>query len=125
MHKPRNDKTIDGYIHSFPPDVRGKLTQLRRLVKQIAPGAVERISYRIPAFFLNGVLVWFAAHSNHIGFYPKASAVARFRKELVKYKHAKGSVRFPLDEPLPLDLIRRIVRFRVAENSRLAKKRAR
>ena len=110
--------SIDEYILSFPRDVQKKLTQLRRLIRQVAPDAEERISYQMPAFFLNGILVWFAAHAKHIGFYPKASGIARFKRELSGYKNAKGSVQFPLDEPLPAELIKRIVAFRVAENGR-------
>jgi uncharacterized protein YdhG (YjbR/CyaY superfamily) len=110
--------SIDEYILSFPRDVQKKLTQLRRLIRQVAPDAEERISYQMPAFFLNGILVWFAAHAKHIGFYPKASGITRFKRELSGYKNAKGSVQFPLDEPLPAELIKRIVAFRVAENGR-------
>jgi uncharacterized protein YdhG (YjbR/CyaY superfamily) len=110
--------SIDDYIISCPKDVQRKLTQLRRLIRHVAPNAGERISYQMPAFFLNGVLLWFAAHSNHIGFYPKASAIARFKRELSKYKNAKGSVQFPLDQPLPVELITRMLKFRVQENVR-------
>jgi uncharacterized protein YdhG (YjbR/CyaY superfamily) len=110
--------TIDDYIQSFPADVRAILSELRSTIRESAPQAVEKISYRIPTFYLNGNLVHFAAFERHIGFYPGPSGIARFRKELAKYKSAKGSVQFPLDEPLPLDLIAAIVEFRVGENSR-------
>jgi uncharacterized protein YdhG (YjbR/CyaY superfamily) len=116
VEKKPGSTSIDDYIVSCPRDVQKKLTQLRRLITQVAPGAEEKISYQMPAFFLNGVLVWFAAHSKHIGFYPKASAIARFKRELSKYKSARGSVQFPLDEPLPVELIKRMVKFRVEEN---------
>ena len=89
---------------------------MRLTVKRAAPQAKERISYGIPAFTLNGMLVWFAAFKNHIGFYPRTSAMAAFKKELSAYKRAKGSVQFPFDKPLPLPLISRIVKFRVKEN---------
>jgi len=113
--------TIDDYIRSCPEPIQGRLEELRRLVREIAPEAKEKISYQMPTFFLNGNLVHFAAHPNHIGFYPTPSGIAKFEDELSRYKHAKGSVQFPLDEPLPVDLIRRIVRFRVDENSKKSK----
>ena len=113
--------SVDEYIALFPKDVRKKLSQLRELISQTAPGAEERISYQMPAFFLNGVLVWFAGHTNHIGFYPKASAISRFKREVSAFKYAKGSVQFPMDEPLPADLIEKMVRFRVIENRSKAK----
>jgi uncharacterized protein YdhG (YjbR/CyaY superfamily) len=110
--------TIDEYIQGFPPDVQAILSELRSTIKQSAPSGTEKISYRIPTFYLNGNLVHFAAFERHIGFYPGPSGIARFKKELAKYKSAKGSVQFPLGEPLPLELIAEIVRFRVGENSR-------
>jgi uncharacterized protein YdhG (YjbR/CyaY superfamily) len=113
-----NATSIDDYIQGFPADVRAKLSALRSTIRQAAPQAVEKISYRMPTFYLNGNLVHFAAFERHIGFYPTPSGIARFQKELKKYKSAKGSVQFPLDEPLPLDLVAAIVKFRVAENSR-------
>jgi uncharacterized protein YdhG (YjbR/CyaY superfamily) len=110
--------TIDVYIRTFPKTVQVKLQQLRRIVAKAAPGAEERISYRMPAFFLNGVLVYFAAFTKHIGLYPTSSGIEAFKNELTGYKSSKGAVQFPLDEPLPADLIRRMVRFRVKENTR-------
>jgi uncharacterized protein YdhG (YjbR/CyaY superfamily) len=110
--------TIDDYIRGFPSDVQAILSQLRATIRKAAPQAVEKISYRMPTFYLNGNLVHFAAFEHHIGFYPTPSGVASFQKKLKKYKSAKGSVQFPIDEPLPLDLIAEIVKFRVAENSR-------
>jgi uncharacterized protein YdhG (YjbR/CyaY superfamily) len=109
--------TIDEYIQGFPPNVKAILSELRSTIRQAAPQAVEKISYRIPTFYLNGNLVHFAAFERHIGFYPGPSGIAHFKKELTKYKSAKGSVQFPLDEPLPLELIAVIVKFRVGENS--------
>ncbi len=109
-------QTIDDYIKSFPVDVQKKLESIRRLVKKLAPEAQEKISYQIPTFYLNGNLVHFAAFKNHIGFYPTPRGVSAFQKELSRYKNGKGSVQFPMDEPLPLDLIKRIVQFRLEKN---------
>ena len=106
----------------FPKDVQLRLQKLRLTIKKAAPQAKEKISYGIPAFTLNGMLVWFAAFKNHIGFYPRTSAIAAFKKELSVYKGAKGSVQFPFDKPLPLTLISRMVKFRVKENLSKAKK---
>jgi uncharacterized protein YdhG (YjbR/CyaY superfamily) len=111
-------RTIDEYIKSCPGGVQSKLKQLRSLIKRIAPEAQEKISYQMPTFYLNGNLVHFAAHSNHIGFYPTPSGIENFQKELSKYKSSKGAVQFPLDEPLPLRTVERIVKFRVEENSK-------
>ena len=108
--------SVDRYIKSFPTDVQNILQQLRKTIKKAAPDATEIISYNMPAFKLNGMLVWFGAHSNHIGFYPRASGIEAFKKDLATYKSAKGSVQFPLGKPIPLDLITKIVQFRVKEN---------
>lgn len=113
MKKPIN---IDEYISGFPKEIQKMLEQFRATIKEAAPKAEEVISYGIPALKLNGILVWFGAHTNHIGFYPRASAIEAFKKELSIYKGAKGSVQFPLDKPLPLGLIKKIVKFRVIEN---------
>ena len=96
---------------------------MRLTIRKAAPQARETISYGIPAFTLNGLLVWFAAHKTHIGFYPRASAIAAFKKDLSAYKGAKGSVQFPFDEPLPLLLVSRIVKFRVKQNLSKSKKK--
>ena len=110
--------TIDEYIAEFPPETQAALEEMRTLIRASAPGATETISYAIPTFDLNGKhLVHFAGYAKHVGFYPGASGVAAFREDLKAYKGAKGSVQFPLGSPLPVDLIRRIVAFRVAENS--------
>ena len=109
---------IDEYIASFPPEVRARLTKLRATIRRHAPQAEERISYGVPTFFLDGNLVHFAAFERHIGFYPTPSGIAAFKEALSRYKSAKGSVQFPHDEPLPLDLVADIVKFRVAENTR-------
>ena len=115
-------KNFDDYVERFPKDVQQRLQKMRLAVKKAAPRAKEKISYGIPAFTLNGMLVWFAAFKNHIGFYPRTSAIAAFKKELSGYKGAKGSVQFPFDKSLPLPLISRIVKFRVKENLSKAKR---
>jgi len=110
-------KTMDEYINLFPEDVRTILNELRQAIKETAPDAEESINYQIPTFTLNGNLVHFAAFKNHIGFYPAPSGLEAFKKELAAYKGAKGSVQFPINQPLPLPLIRKIVEYRVKENS--------
>jgi uncharacterized protein YdhG (YjbR/CyaY superfamily) len=114
-------ETIDGYIEGFPASTQKLLKQVRKTIKAAAPGATEKISYQIPTFYLNGNLVHFAAFAKHIGFYPGAAGIAKFSKDIRGYKNAKGSVQFPLDEPMPLDLIERIVKYRVAENLKKGK----
>jgi uncharacterized protein YdhG (YjbR/CyaY superfamily) len=118
-------QSIDEYIAGFPPDIQKLLETVRATIKAAAPGAEERISYQMPAFALNGNLVYFAALKGHIGFYPTSSGVAAFKDELAGYRSTPGAVRFPIDQPLPLDLITRIVRFRVAENLSRAAAKAR
>lgn len=110
--------TIDEYIAGFPPDIQEILEQVRATVKKSAPEAEETISYGMPAFKQNGHLVYFAAFKNHIGFYPIPSGMEQFKAELAGYKTGKGSVQFPLDEPMPLALISKIVKFRVKENEK-------
>jgi uncharacterized protein YdhG (YjbR/CyaY superfamily) len=97
------------------------LQQVRATIKEAAPDAEETISYKMPAFKQNGILVWFAAFKRHIGFFPKVSAIEAFREELSGYELSKGTIRFPLDKPVPLDLVKRIVAFRVKENSAKSK----
>ncbi len=109
-------RTIDEYIEAFPVDVQKKLTELRTLIRDLAPDAAEKISYQMPTFYLNGNLVHFAAYSKHIGFYPTPSGITKFKNDLSNFKHAKGSIQFPIEDPLPLDLITEIVNFRVKEN---------
>ncbi len=116
-------KTIDEYIGTFPKNVQDILQKLRQTIRKAAPEAEEAISYQIPTFKLNGNLVHFAAFKNHIGFYPTSSGIRAFKKELSQYKGAKGSVQFPIDQPLPLSLISEIVKFRVKENSAGKKKK--
>lgn len=109
-------KTIDEYIAGYPPDVQAILQKIRATIRKAAPGAQEAVKYQLPTFILNGNLVHFGAFKNHIGFYPTSSGIAKFKKELADYANAKGSVRFPLDKPIPFALISKIVRFRVKEN---------
>jgi uncharacterized protein YdhG (YjbR/CyaY superfamily) len=108
--------TIDEYIAQFPEDVQQILAKIRAVIKEIAPDAEEKISYQMPAFYLNGNLVWFAAYKRHIGVYPVPSGNDAFNEELSAYKRGKGTIQFPLDKPIPYDLIRRIVKYRVSEN---------
>ena len=109
-------KTIDDYIAAFPENVQNILRELRKTILDVAPEAKETISYQIPSFELNGNLVWFAAFKNHIGFYPRASAIEAFKEKLAKYEVRKGTVRFPLNQPIPFKLVKEIVKFRVKEN---------
>ncbi len=109
-------QNIDEYIADFPPNVQKILQKIRLTVRKAAPQAEETIKYRMPTFTLNGNLVHFAAFKKHIGFYPTPAGTKEFRKELSVYKGAKGSVRFPLDQPIPFGLISKIVKFRVKEN---------
>ncbi|RZK72828.1 MAG: hypothetical protein EOO92_19540 [Pedobacter sp.] len=113
----KNSKTIDEYISTFPEDVQTQLQAVRKTIQEAAPHAKEAISYAMPTYKLNGNLVHFAGYKNHIGLYPAPSAISQFKEELSKYKGAKGSVQFPLSKEIPLDLISRIVKFRVLENS--------
>ncbi len=108
--------TIDEYILQFPAAVQDILRKLRQVISEAAPDAEERMSYQMPTFYLHGNLVHFAAYKNHIGFYPAPSGIEAFRDELAIYKGAKGSVQFPLHEPIPYALIKEIVLFRVEEN---------
>jgi uncharacterized protein YdhG (YjbR/CyaY superfamily) len=109
-------KTIDEYIKAFPKDIQERLKAMRKTIHAAAPEAEERISYQMPTFFLKGNLVHFAAFKNHIGFYPVPTGILAFKKELSAFATTKGGVQFPLDRPLPLSLVARIVKFRVAEN---------
>jgi len=113
MTKPKN---FDEYISNYPEEIQKLLVLVQVTIKKAAPKAQEVISYGMPAFKLNGILVWFAAHTNHIGFYPGVSGIETFKKELTIYKNAKGSVQFPYNKPLPLELITKIIMFRVTEN---------
>lgn len=118
----KNFQNIDDYIANFPEDVQKVLEQVRVTIQKAAPQAEEAISYQMPTFKLNGNLVHFAAWKNHIGFYPTPSGTKEFQKEIAKYVFAKGSIQFPLNEPMPLALITKIVNFRVKENEGKKKK---
>ena len=117
--------SIDEYIATFPEEIQKILEELRATIKASAPDAQEKISYQMPTFALKGNLVHFAAWKNHIGFYPTSTGTQAFKNELSIYEGAKGSVKFPIDKPLPLDLISKIVRFRVAENLKNAERKSR
>jgi len=109
-------ETIDDYIKTFPTDVQKILEKMRQTIRKAAPEAVEAVSYQMPTFKLNGKnLVHFAAFKSHIGFYPIPSGIEAFRRELSPYKQGKGSAQFPVDKPIPYDLVEKIVRFRVKE----------
>lgn len=116
IEKQTSFTTIDEYIQLYSGEIKERLILLRAVIQEAAPQASEKISYQMPTFFLEGNLVHFAAFKNHIGFYPAPSGIEAFKEALSQYKGAKGSVQFPHDQPLPLDLIRRIVIFRVNEN---------
>jgi uncharacterized protein YdhG (YjbR/CyaY superfamily) len=116
-------KNIDEYIAGFPNDVQDILQKIRMTIRKAAPDAEEAIKYQVPTFTLKGNLVHFAAFKKHIGFYPTPSGIEKFQKELSAYESAKGSVRFPLDKPIPFDLISKIVQFRVNEDLERAEAR--
>ena len=120
MEKPKN---IDEYISTFPEPVQKILESVRMTIQKAAPEAKETINYGIPTFSLNGNLVHFAAFKNHIGFYPTPEGIEAFKKELSSYESAKGSVQFPLDQPMPLPLITKIVKYRVEQNMKKPKKK--
>lgn len=109
--------TVDEYINQFPEDVQLILNNIRQIIHEEAPEATEKISYQMPTFVYHGNLVHFAGYKNHIGFYPTPSGITAFQKEIEEYKNAKGSVQFPLTKPIPYELIRKIVQYRVSENS--------
>ena len=109
-------KTIPEYIATFPESTQRILKQMHRIIRTAAPEAEEGISYNMPAFKYHGVLVYYAGYKNHIGFYPTGSGVEAFKKEIAGYKSSKGAIQFPLDEPLPVALITKIVKYRVKMN---------
>jgi uncharacterized protein YdhG (YjbR/CyaY superfamily) len=119
----KTPKDIDEYIAGFPKDVQKILNKVRSTIKKAAPKAEEAISYQMPTFKLNGNLIHFAAYKNHIGLYPAPRAIEEFKKELERYGSSKGTIRFALGEPVPHDLIKRIVEFRVKESSKKAQKK--
>ncbi len=116
MENKVNASSIDDYIAGFPESVQNKLQELRAAIKVAAPDAEEKISYQMPAFAQKGILVYFAAHKNHIGFYPTSSGIEKFKEELSTYEISKGAIRFPLDKSIPYELVKKIVSFRLQEN---------
>lgn len=109
-------KTIDEYISNFPKDIKKLLEEIRLVIKKSIPNCAESISYNMPAFKVNNTtIVYFAAYKNHIGFYPTPSPIEFFKKDLLKYKTSKGAIQFPINEPLPIDLIAKITKYRVIE----------
>ncbi len=119
----KKPSSIDEYIGVFPNDIQEILEKVRMTIQKAAPDATEKISYSMPAFEQNGIVVYFAAFKNHIGLYALPSGHEAFQEELSKYKSGKGSVQFPLNQPMPFDLITKIVKFRVNENLEKAKKK--
>jgi uncharacterized protein YdhG (YjbR/CyaY superfamily) len=120
MPKPQKPKDIDGYISQFPADVQAVLEKVRTTIRQAAPDAKEVISYMMPAFKQHGILVYFAAWAKHIGMYPPISGDKALEKAIARYAGPKGNLQFPLDEPMPLDLIERIVKLRVKQDTEKA-----
>lgn len=124
MTNPTAPATIDEYISSQPPEVQPLLQRVRQTIQDAAPGAAECISYAMPSFRYNGrILVYFAAHKNHIGFYATPTANVAFKKDLAGYKTSKGAVQFPFEKPVPYDLIRRMVQFKLVEITSSSKKK--
>ncbi|MEA4961008.1 iron chaperone [Lutispora sp.] len=115
--------SVDEYILNSPPELHERLEKLRKVIKEAAPDAGEKISWGMPTFILHGNLVHFAIHKNHIGFYPAPSGIEAFKDELSEYKSSKGAVQFPIAKPLPFELISRIVKFRAAENKKAAEEK--
>lgn len=123
MEQTNIPKSIDEYILQFPQEVQELLKSIRMVIRESAPNAEEKISYRMPTFVLDGNLVHFAAFNNHIGFYPTPSGIDTFKNELSEYKTSKGAVQFPIKKPIPYELISQIVKFRVVENKRKAEEK--
>ncbi|HSB65840.1 MAG TPA: DUF1801 domain-containing protein [Anaerolineales bacterium] len=114
--KASHPATIDAYIAQFPAGVQTIMNKVRTVIKETAPQAQERISYGMPGFYFHGMLVWFGGHKSHIGFYPTGEGIEAFKNELTGYKTSKGAVQFPLDQPMPYELIRKIVQYRLEAN---------
>lgn len=123
--KMNTPELIDAYIAQFSPNIQELLQQIRAVIHETAPEATEKISYQMPTFYLNGNLVHFAVHKHHIGFYPAPSGIEKFSQELALYKTSKGAAQFPLDQPIPFDLIREITAFRVQQNQAAKKPKKR
>ena len=109
-------KTVDQYLSAFPSSTKVLLKKIRETVKEVAPQAEELISYNMPGFRWNGMLVWYAAYKQHIGFYPTPSAIKTFAQELSQFKTSKGAIQFPIDKPIPASLVKKIVKFRMKQN---------
>src|SRR4026207_1418610 len=122
--KAKKGGNVDGYISAFPEQIRKKLEEMRMIVRKAAPQAEETINYGAPTLVLSGSLVHFGGFKNHVGFYPAPSGIEAFKEELSVYEGAKGSVKFPVDKPLPAALITKIVKFRVKENLEKAKQKS-
>lgn len=116
-------QTIDEFIAQFPPEVQEALQTMRKVIREVAPDAKEKIAYGIPTFDYFGNLVHFSAYKNHIGFYPAPSGIEQFKEALAKYQKGKGTIQFPLDQPIPYDLVREVTIYRVAENLRKAEEK--
>jgi len=116
-------KTIRQYMETFPESTQKILRKLHKAIKETAPDAQETISYNMPAFMLNGPLVYYAGYKRHIGFYPTGAGIAAFKNEISDYKHSKGAIQFPIDEPIPLDLVKKIVKHRIKMNLEKKQKR--
>lgn len=115
--KKTNYQSIDEYIGTFPDDIQSRLESMRQIIKSVIPGAIETISYQIPTFKINNKnIVHFSAYKKHIGLYPGPSAIEHFKEELSQYKWSKGAVQFPLDNPIPSELVKKIIIFRAREN---------
>jgi len=110
-------ESVDQYISTFPASTKKLLKTMRKTIRDAAPDAEEVISYNMPAFRQNGMLVFYAGYKGHIGFYPVSSAIRQFKKELEPYEQSKGTIRFPLDQPVPVNLVTKIVKFRLQENA--------
>jgi uncharacterized protein YdhG (YjbR/CyaY superfamily) len=119
----KNFSTVDEYVSALRGDARERLESLRKVIRQAAPQAEEVIHYNMPAFESNGMLVWYAAFRRHVGFYPRASAIAAFKRELASYKTSKGAIQFPIEKDIPSDLVRKIVRFRLQENEQKTRRK--
>jgi uncharacterized protein YdhG (YjbR/CyaY superfamily) len=118
-----SSQEVESFISRYPAEVQEILYKIRSIIKEVAPDAQEKLNYGIPTFTLNGNLVHYSGFKDHIGFYPTPSGVEKFKKQLSKYEGAKGSVKFPLDQPIPYDLIRKIAEFRVKEQRAKSKKK--
>jgi uncharacterized protein YdhG (YjbR/CyaY superfamily) len=123
MEKGTIPENVDAYIASYPENIRPVLEKMRKAIRDAAPDAKEKISYRMPSYSINGLLAYYAAHTNHLGFYPLTSAIKKFKPELESYQTSKGTIQFPYNKPLPTGLIKKIIRFRVAENKSKSEKK--